>query len=346
VARKRFIDEAAAASLVRYGPELSVLKQLMSEAGTSYRQKVHSAAAGASAIEASAARGLEQLKGIYPEAIGGIPGLSRVQALNDMAGRGVAAQESAAGARRTALQELAADRAKISGRRSDIAQEIGAFTTSEANKLSTQSADRALRVRLNTASNTQSERNSLRSAGIDPDTGNPIPHGKLDPKAKKGKVQTQAAHAKLSAGISDARDVALRLARTFAPKKGSQTRNYVDSLLRNGVDEPATRTPVYETVKTATGTKRQAKLNADGTPVYKVAPAVKVPQISAAERGAALDLIFDGHISDKHRRALNAAGFSVDTLGLPTRRNPQSPQVRLPRPRVRRTLRDSGPRVS
>jgi hypothetical protein len=158
--RNRFIDPAAAESLVRYGPELSALKELMATSQQGYRQQVHAASAGAAAIQAAAATGLQQLKGVYADSpTYGIPGLSRQQALNDMIGRGVSAQEGAVGQRRLALSNLRADEAKIAGRRSDIAQEIGAFTTSEADKLSNAASQRDLqnRISLRTNSTRQSE---------------------------------------------------------------------------------------------------------------------------------------------------------------------------------------------
>jgi hypothetical protein len=292
--KRRFIDDASAASLVRYGPELSALKQLMAEADSGYRQKVHSAQAGAAGVQSAVA--------------------------------------SAAGARRTAISERGADIAKIQGRRQDIAQEIGAFTSSEASKLADAAAQRDLQNRISLRSVSQQERNSLRSAGIDPNTGDPIPNGKLDPKTvSKKKLQTPDAHNTLRTQINDARDVALPLAKQFVKKKGPQTRNFVDALLRSGLDEPAARIPVYVTDPT-TGTQHR-KLNPDGTPVYQTKAAVKVPKVSGVARGAALDLIFDGHISAKHLRLLHKARFSVNQLGLPTRGNPQSPEVRLPRPR-------------
>jgi hypothetical protein len=369
--RSTWLDQAKAQSLVRYGPELSSLMALRSENVTDYHRALHQAAAGRMGEQAAVAAALPQLKAIYAanegvrkqaagltagslaglgpaadafkvaglqEMGGALAALSQTgtQAQADLVSRGVRAAESEAGSRRTALAQYRTDQAKVTQRHQDLLGEMGAYTAATAGDLSTKAAQRRVTRQNNQDSNTQSERNSKRSAGIDPDTGKPIPGGKLDPKTKTGagsKPQSRDAHNTLRTAITDAVDSALPLAKTFVKKKGSGTRGYVDSVLRSGVDEPATRSPVYDTIKTPTGTKQQARLNEDGTPVYKVAPAVKIDKVPAAARGAALDIIFDGHISAKHLRQLHQAGFSVNDLGLPTRRNPQAPRVRAPRPR-------------
>lgn len=300
---QRFIDEASAQSLVRYGPELSVLRQLMSEASSSYRQKVHSAQAGAAGIQAAVAAARPQLEAIYPDAVGGIPGLSRVQALNDLVGRGVRAQESAAGARRTALQELASDRAKLAGRRTDIAQEIGAFTTATAGTLGEKASERDLRNRISLRSDTtrreegrKNRQNARTIAKIRTKPKSQSASAAKDFEAKYGvKKATTDAHRALVRSINNESDRVADLVRKA--KSDGKKRSEVDHVLRVGI--------------------KGVKSRGEGGFV-ETSPDVK--PVSALERGIILDLIYDGHVSNRHSAVLHSQGYSVKELGLPGRR--------------------------
>lgn len=386
--RSTWMDQAKASSLVRYGPELSALTALRAENVTDYHRALHQATAGRMGEQASVAQAIPQLAAIYKadeanrqasaglvnqnlaglgpaagafkvaaqqESGGALAGLSKTvtQALGDLVSRGVRASESETAGRRTALQDYRGAQGKVNQRHQDLLGEMGAFAASETGRLSTAAAQRRVTRQNNRDTQTQSERNSQRSAGIDPDTGKPIPGGRLDPKTKVGagsKPQTRAAHNKLQTVITDAQDAAVPLAQHALkgipgvknPSK-QQARGYVDYLLRTGVNDPGGKAEVYDTIKTPTGTKQQRRLNADGTPVTRTTPATKIPKVPAAARGAALDIIFDGHVSAKHLRQLHAAGFSVNDLGLPTQRQPSQPRVRV---RVSSPYVRTGPRVA
>lgn len=312
--RNRFIDTASASALVRFGPELSALKELMATSQQGYRQQTHAAQAGAAAIQAAAQTGLQQLKGVYADVPSyGIPGLSRQQAFNDMIGRGVSAQEGAVGQQRLALSNLRADEAKIAGRRSDIAQEVGAFTTSEADKLSSAAAQRDLQNRI-----------SLRTDAT-----------------RRSEGAANRANARSVAKIRSTKTPAVTASKAFESKYGVPlaTQQQHNSL-RSKVDSAVA--VIKQQRKVGSPRSRTAGLLVNGRPAIKgqsggtqvTLPAI--PRVDPFVASLALDLAYDGHVSARNANRAHKEGYAVGMLGLPG-----SPSPGVARPYARR-----GPRVA
>jgi hypothetical protein len=124
---------------------------------------------------------------------------------------------------------------------------------------------------------TQSERGSLRSAGIDPDTRKPIPGGKLDPKAKPKKDERRT---------------------------GLQT--------RSALDQVGTAKSWLQTAKEGNIPRHQARaalLRGLGK------GAAKAPKTRELFARVALDLTYDAHLSAETRRLLKDAGYDWTKFG-------------------------------
>lgn len=339
--RNRFIDQATADALVKYGPALSALSDLrseaLSEASTSIaaarssgnhlqktitaaRPQIRSAYSGASktaqqqaAIDATAVAALpadSPLKAAAALEQTGLQGRlaeSRAAALTDLSQRSVAAKEGTRAAVSTARSKLASDLAKVLGREQSLAQEKGAFTATDAARLLSdyQAQQQALAIAAghdatSTANSKraarQSERNSERSAGINPDTGKPLPgRGPTGAKLKPGSSSSTALVGE-----------AANFARTL--RAAGHSRSEVAQTLQVG-QKPQ---PVYQTVKTATGTKQQRVLNPDGS--AKMTPAVPQVKDQLLLR-VALDLAYKGYITKATRNALNRRGQTATSYG-------------------------------
>jgi hypothetical protein len=199
-----YTSQAQALSIVRYNPEVSALAALLRDAedrrDTALRQARATRQFGVGAID----QALPELKqdykgasaavtpafagggGIEAQALQARMAESQAQAKAQLQARRVGAVEGEGAARSAAFRDYASDRAKIGQRAVDLSREEGAFITSTIGDLAgadakAQADANALGARL-----TQQERNSLRSAGIDPDTGQPIPNGPLDPNRRTG----------------------------------------------------------------------------------------------------------------------------------------------------------------
>jgi hypothetical protein len=346
--RSTWLDQGKAASLVRYGPEISALMALRQENVTDYHRALHQADAGRMGTQAAVAAAIPALQKIYAadeatrrgiatvpntdlaalgpaanafkaaqvQELGGALGAltqTRTQALSDLTSRGVRAAESAAGARGSALAQYRADQGKVNQRHLDLLGEMGAFTQQTAGDLSQKAAQRRV-TRLNTKDRiAQSERSSVRSSGIDPDTGKPIPGGKLDPrsqanasKAFKSKygvdLASPDAHRSLIKSVSTEMDRVGDLVKQA--KKDRRPRSETDRVLRTGITGGTVHDPATGRVKVD-----------PKTGLAVTAPDVK--PVDSLERGIILDLIYDGHVSDKHANALHNQGYSVSRLGLP-----------------------------
>lgn len=138
--------------------------------------------------------------------------------LADLDEQRVRARSGEAGAVRQARQQYRSDSGKVLEQLVGLDREQGVYTANALDQLVDKARGRAVTRRGQTlshkdraASRGQSERNSLRSAGIDPNTGKPIPGGKLDPKAKAKKFQSQSQHGSAADSIGEALDAAKRL---------------------------------------------------------------------------------------------------------------------------------------
>jgi hypothetical protein len=321
----------------RYGPEISALAALMRQAeedrDTSYRQaktgrqftvgavdqarpQITQAYRGAAqAIQPAFAQG----GGIESAALGARMGEAGALAQSQLAARRVSAVEGEQAARVQAQRNFTSDRAKIGQRATDLARESGAFTASTIQDLIGADTKAATDLAGRQATLTQQERNSQRSAGIDPDTGQPIPGGKLDPKANKPKGAGWASQEAQTAAGSE-------ISRLINAAKGEMgndvTRADVADLLRTGI--PKASKVVYENVpilnaqgKPTGRTKRQPKLNGDGTPVTVDDPGVDAAK-SQLLLTAALDMAYDHHLSRRTQDLLHRNRIQIAPLGLVT----------------------------
>jgi hypothetical protein len=227
--------------------------------------------------------------------------------------------------------------AKIADRYQALLREKGAFTASTAATLADDARQRKQQLdiamaglrqqdRTSRRSATQQERNSLRSAGIDPNTNRPIPGGPLDPaaKAKKNRkplsnsdylkwqttIEGISAAAKRLKNAKDRQGRPLNLSRAQIVDKLSAGRPAQTLLvatknsgsIRAGDQLPEGLTPQE---KKAVGATQQA------LPAIKAYPA-------DLRMSAALDVALFGHLTPATERRLRRAGFSLRRLGLPT----------------------------
>jgi hypothetical protein len=341
--RSRFADDAALQALVRYGPEETGLKALAQQARADYGVSVRQAQTTGDLTLAAAKEAIPGVAKIYDSAglaqartaslvspeLAALTGpgaatlqrggalevaqqlgnlrASKASALEDLTTRQVAARQGQQFGILAARQKFTQDMQKILGQSQGLAQQKGAFTASTLNALEQAALGRSTKKqvarigasasRANTKARlSQSERNSLRSSGIDPDTGKPIPGGKLDPK-KLGtlpggvKLNTAAMHGRVT-------DQVKSLEGWIRQHKGDYTsRHEIAQDLLNGVAG-----------QTVTDPKTGAKIRDPGVP--------KAPSQLALQ--AALDVVYNGGLSNGTARALHQRGYSVGALGLPS----------------------------
>lgn len=194
--------------------------------------------------------------------------------------------------------DFIADIKEILAQKASLADRKGAFVQSEIARLADAAADRRIDLR----QISQSERNSQRTAGIDPDTGRPIPGGKLDPRPdpKDRFDATPATYKDANKQIGKAIAVLGQL----DPEKDPAGRHDYRRLLITGHDSQ----PIYATDPT-TG-KRTPALDKNGIP--KVTP--EIPAIDKAYAIAAVQMYYDGHISRQTIKTLHDLGIKVKRL--------------------------------
>ena len=351
--QSRWASEAAQQALLRFGPELSALKELQRTAESTYNSAVLAARGTAKDIKATIQNVRPGMTRVFDEAaarnaqiqavpLGDIAGANipasikagsaleqqtansnlnqlRTTALTDLSQRKVQATQGAAFAQKQAQNQLVKDLTGILRRKQDLAKERGTFTALTTSQLTDAARERALKVRIqnlqnrgaaerNAASNKQSERNSLRSAGIDPDTGKPIPGGKADPKAKaKAKLHTAGEHQTAKDAISKG----IAALQTLDPDK-SDRHGSAPLLISGHKSQQLYQTVPAPTTTNPKGTKQVPRI-VNGVPVT-------TPDIPGVGSWAtiAADVYYDGHLSRANQRKLQAAHYSVKELGLPT----------------------------
>lgn len=317
--KSRFASQAALEALVRFGPELSGLKELQRTAQSTFDTSVHQAHGTANAIIGTIDQAKPQVAKIYDEA--GLKQAATAGTLigHDLAGLGHVADSIKAGAaleaagsadrlntaKAAALTDLTQQRVrarqgeqfavgnakdqfvaaleKILTRKQDLAREKGAFSAATINDLAQAAAERRLK-RTEGAANRE---NALLTAGVDAQ-GHIIPGGPKDPKVtgkdKAGakKINTDLQHGALDDSVKSAmQDVAYL--------KGTGSRKEILDALIQGV-------PSHKI-----GDSDQKTREIPGTK----------PLIAQA----ALELSFDGKISRKTLKKLHDRGYSVKKLG-------------------------------
>ena len=343
-------------ALVRYGPELSGLLELQRQAQSNLKSGVQSARGNARGIIAAVDRARPEMAGVYdaaastqaasssvvtpdPAALAAKDpmamalaaeagaaqsriGESRASALGDLTQRRVSAREGQQFAVQNARSTFADEIGQILRRKQSLNAEVGAFTASTAGELRKQAQEQQLRVDLEKMGNSQSERNSLRSAGINPDTGQPIPGGKLDPKAKpKGRLTPLQQNAAADE-IAEAATWAQKLA------KGGADFETAKRMLLEGRDPVEEKeTPLKDPV---TG---KAIINPDGTPKTKVVPGRPgVPKFdSQLLLTAALEVTYFGQVSKGTKAKLRRRGLQPNKLNIPL---PKSTDTGAKRPQT------------
>lgn len=349
-----FVSQANSLSLVRYGPEISALTALMRQAEDDYQQSVRGAKSTAQLIQSSVDRAAPTVRAAYDRSQGeatqafgiaapdlaalpagspfravagieqaGLTGRLAEQAASttaELQDRRVAAQEGSQWAQQAARRQLSSDRGKISQRATDLAGEQGAFTASTIQDLIGSDAKARQDAAAAQGRLDQSERNSVRSSGIDPDTGQPIPGGRLDPKAKPKEWASDASQAKASDVIQTA------LAAAEGLSKRGVSRADAGQALRVG----AKPRPIYRTVTDPITKKRtQQRVLVDGVPKMTSS----LPRIDQTlYLQAALDLAYDGHLSRRTQHLLHQRGIQLAPLGVTTLGAFQENQRHITRP--------------
>jgi len=327
--RNRFSDQAALEALLRFGPELSGLRELQLAAQQQFTTGVRQATAGRRAIGQAITAAQPDVRAIYNRAgdrventnavlgssMEGAPASlqaalaqeqsgfsnrleeSRADALTDLKGRRVAAREGEHTAIRAARDEFANTLAQVMRRNLDLQRERGAFTAMRSGELRQAAQERADQFALKEMDLTQSERNSLRSAGIDPSTGKPIPGGPLTDgggrAGGRGGRATNEKHLEWETTIE-------QIANTAKRYRGKMSRAEIVEKLKAGRPQ--------QTIRVDPET---------GEPLPNPATLPAIPQFDADLRmTAALDMALDGHLSRATQRKLHRAGFSVKRLNL------------------------------
>jgi hypothetical protein len=245
---------------------------------------------------------------------------SRTNALSSLDDRRVRAAEGAQFAAGAAHDKLVDDLTKILQRKQDLAGERGAFKAATMGQLEEAARKRATDIKIASghdtaaanradATITQQERNSKRSAGIDPDTGKPIPGGKLDPKAqKKGKRVTASGAPAVSADAHLAFQNKVQEIASYVDRyKGKVSRKEIVAKLQKGRPQQT----VYADPKTGNPV-------AKNTPGAVAVPLTKIPQYQPdLAMSAALDVALDGHLSRPTQQKLQQH-YILSELGLPT----------------------------
>jgi hypothetical protein len=343
--RSRWASEAALQALVRYGPEQSGLKALERSAVSQARTTVKTARGSAQTIIGEVDRAMPGVKHAYDKAgldaaraahaisdpvvnalpegslkaaaaleMSGLQGRlreSRAGAVTELGNRRVQAQQGAQFAIANAQSTLRGELEKIFARQQDLRREKGAFQAATIGQLSEAARDRAQQLKIEGLGNEQSERGSLRSAGINPDTGKPIKGGKLDPDGNgkrgdqsKGKGKggsggaggaTTEKHLEWQTGIEDITNAARRY-------KGKLSRAEIVAKLKAGRPQQRIDTDPD------TGEKLKNPVSLPAIPQYK----------ADLKMTAALDIALDGHLSKSTQRRLHRSGFSIEQLGLPS----------------------------
>ena len=333
--RSRYASEAAAESLVRFGPQLEALQELQQQAVENRAQSIAQAKGGAAGTIAEIDRTLPQMRALYDQA--GRDAAQRAAILGpDLAGLGPVANsirraaqiEQGQGARmlgqsavnsiggllerrvgtkegekfqtQNAQSQFVSDLAKLMTRRQGLAGQAGAFQATTISELTRE--DRKARRDAREA-----------AAKLDLDTakfGETARHNRAMENKPSGRGGGSRSGGSRPPGATDART---------SLQHGS-AKDRIGSI----------RAEVAPFAKRGQPRHKIAALFREGAPKTDTAPAIK--PIPEAWLSIALDLEYDGKLSRRNVAELHRRGYSLRQLGLPTNRRGTVPGVRLPNP--------------
>lgn len=218
---------------------------------------------------------------------------ARTATLADLTQQGIRAREGQAFAVQNARREYQADVGKVLQQLLGLSQEEGMFAAAEFGRLRENAADRRLergRLEETKRHNRASERNQAANRRA------------ADRRARKGERASNSEHGDLADKIKEAKSWATLLA------KGGASREAVEQALTAG----RSSSTVYRMVDDGRGgKKREAVLNRDGTEKKTR----EIPSLGAGLfLDAALDEVFDSHVSRRTTRQLHNRGFFVRKL--------------------------------
>lgn len=327
--RNRWANRAALEALLKYGPAVGELADLQRAAQSDFSSSVKGARASAHGTVQAVRAARPEIRDVYADAKGASQGVSdvigdtsglpasmqaaltqeqtgfgnrlaeeRADALTDLTSRGVAAREGKGAAIRAARDDYAGQLQQILAKRLDLAGQQGTYTSLRTSELQDEAQKRADQFALKQLGLDQSERNSIRSSGVDPDTGKPLP-GKGPKSSRPRATETQIGAAQDHLGTAQSWITRLQ--------KAGLDRGDISTVLQSGREErtialhdPSTGKPLY---------------NTDGTPKTKKISGV--PKIeSVLLLSAALDQAFGGFVSKKNQSALHRRGIYIRDLGL------------------------------
>lgn len=351
----RWASQAAVQALLRYGPQESALAELQRQAEGTYQtsiaqargsgdmsvEQIKAAEPQTAAIFDRASR-QDQLANLFrgqiPGGAAGTPadvlaqgskieqaqnatnvGLARAGAMNALTERKLAARSGVQYATENARQQFVSDLSKILRQKTEVAGQKGAFTSLTAQQLQDAADERAQALAIAEGQMSQSERNSLRASGTDPDTGELTADAaitaaeKADKEANKNKGKVSASGVPLLSidkHLADRSELSRAISLAAKGKSAGLDRRATGKGLLSG----RTAADVYGPEDPKTG-KREPLYNEDGTKRRRseVKPVENQLLVTAA-----LDMQYDGHISRKTQRMLADAGYSIKRLGLTT----------------------------
>jgi hypothetical protein len=339
-----YTTQAGNLAITRYGPEISALTALLRQAeqdrdlrlrqaksGRQYsvgavdqaRPMVTSAYQGA---QAAVTPGFTAGGGLESAALGARLGEAQALAQSQLAARRVSAFEGESAAKGAALRDFQSDRGKIGQRATDLAREQGAFTSQTITDLIGADQKATADANSDAAQMTQSERNALISAGIDPDTGGILPGHEPTTTTKPNKGAGWAS-TEAQAAASDEISNLVTWGKNLK-KYGTSRQDAMTGLTVGGESEPVWKTVDIKDKYTGevTGTKQQKVLweegekgNEDGSLTGTQKMTDQLPKAkSQLLLTAALDVAYDGHLSRRTQRLLHARGIKLAPLGVPT----------------------------
>lgn len=308
------LERALLDTNLKLGPQASALRSLLSDLAGTYSRTRRVNASNALGITAATRQARPEVGGAFAQAlassqaqraalgVGGQDpqaaaferrvGEQRAGALNDLTQRELRATEGRVYANNAARDEYLGGKSKIMGQLQELAGQSGALTASTLGQLRDDRAQRSLtrsgqRVTEGNSIRTQqqSERNSIRSSGIDPDTGRPIPGGKQD-KARGVKWAPPAQQNAARDGISGAISLIEQ-----QRGRGMTSRADIIQLLTTG--------------------RAASTREVDGQKVTLPA----IPKLSADYVRAASNVVFDGSLSRGDVKRLHARRIRIKPLG-------------------------------